>query len=86
MNLIAMIAGYAALSLVGGFVAAFAWFTLKDKQQTRERRARLAAMDAERMKPAAAPTVYLAYRIVRDRPNPVDNDIAAMLEQIARQH
>jgi hypothetical protein len=42
-------------------------------------------LKAAENKPAAVPGVYLAYRIVRDRPAKVDNDIAEMLEQIARQ-
>ena len=96
--MISMIFGYAVITIVtvviGAFTLSFAYFTLADKARARMARKKLAEADAifqalmlkaAENKPAAVPGVYLAYRIVRDRPQKVDGDIADMLEQIARQ-
>lgn len=86
MNIIAMIAGYTAISLTLSFVGAFAWFTLKDNQAAKARRKRLAAQDELGDFPEPI-ILHLSFarRMAKKRPK-VDSDIKDILSQIERQH
>lgn len=85
MDLIAMIAGYIALTLACAFVAAFAWFTLKDQHAARERNKRLAAQDEYDFPAPIILHFSFARRMDKKRPK-VDSDINDILNQIERQH